>query len=79
MEEGAESVAVVVAREAQRRWVPASAVRALPDPRLEARVSASDRAPKATVVDTLVLQEGVLAWRRPTANRTQCAALRLAT
>jgi hypothetical protein len=59
-EEGAESAAAVAAREAQRRWVPASAVRALPDPRLEARVSASDRAPKATVVDTLVLQEGVL-------------------
>lgn len=59
-DEGAESAAAVAAREAQRRWVPASAVDALPDPRLEARVSATDHVAKSTVVDTLVLQNGVL-------------------
>jgi hypothetical protein len=59
-DEGAASAAAVAAREAQRKWVPASAVDAPLDPRLEARVSARDRAPKSTAVDTLVLQNGVL-------------------
>lgn len=59
-DEGAASAAAVAAREAQRKWVPASAVGAPLDPRLEARVSAKDRAPKSTATNTLVLQNGVV-------------------
>jgi hypothetical protein len=59
-DQGAASAAVVAAREAQRKWVLASTVDAPPDPRLEARVSARDRVPKSTAVDTLVLQNGVV-------------------
>ena len=59
-DEGAATAAAVAAREVQRGWVPSSAAGAAPDPRLEARVSARDRAPKSTVVDTLVLQNGVV-------------------
>ena len=57
---GAEEAAAVAAREAQRRWVPVSAVPTQGDPRREARVTATDRVPVATSIDTLVLQDGVL-------------------
>ena len=57
---GPEKAAAVAAREHQRRWVPTSAVGAPPDPRMEARVGATDRLPVATSVDTLVMQDGCL-------------------